>query len=211
MGASRSARAARSIIPLLLFSAFSHPAAAGMLAFDFDTDADPGTVDNTVEAEVGEIVEAYLVLSSLPVSHPWLKGVEFGLELTDGLSFVGMSAPTSGALYLQDGIEGIAVAFGHDVDVEELPVFIMRFALQVTASGVQSVEVVPSSGFGHTYTGFVLTLAEYPGGEPILLQSYLALLEQRRGLVNEAATPNVVCSWADVKGRFARVRDDDGE
>ena len=57
---------ARTLRLATCLALFAVPAGAGTLAFDFDTDGDPGTIEDTIDAEVGELVEAYLVVEGIP-------------------------------------------------------------------------------------------------------------------------------------------------
>jgi hypothetical protein len=180
-----------------------------MLAFDFDADGDPGTIQSDVEATPGEVLVANLVLSSIPNAHPWLRGAQFGIALTDGLEFLTMSGPDASALFLQDDLDGIAVIFTDAIPVEELPVVIMRFAVRVTDESEQSMEVVPSTGWGVTYENFLLSLADGPYDENhFLYESAAAIPHQRRARVNEEPesdpTPDGPDTWSGVKQKYAR-------
>lgn len=205
---SRRSRVESTLVGSALVSllALATPAHAQMLAFDFDTDGVPGTVQSEVEAEIGDLVAANLVLSSVPNSKPWLHAVQFGMSLTDGLELVGLSAPVTGALILQDGLEGLAVAFSSPIFIEDLPVVIMRFTVRVTNADPQSLAVVPSTGWGVPYDEFLLLLSQEAEGETTLYGSPSAIPYQGKGRVNGtvADVPIEASSWSGVKGRYIR-------
>ena len=177
---------------------------AQILAIDFDTDGDPSTVQSTVEAEVGTLVYAYLVLNSTPHDLPVLIAEEFGLGLSDGLAFRALAAMVPEAMYIQNGTDAIAVAHGrHPVPPEELPVFIMRFVLQVTAPGRQEVTVEPAVWPTHANDGFVWVLTHRDRSGQETRESLVAITTQRRGEVNPAdPLPVEESTWSRVKSFF---------
>lgn len=183
------------------------------LAFDFDTDGDPSTVADQITADVGEIVEAYLVVSGLPAGFAYLHGLQYGLSISDGLELVGYGLVASddggltGGMGIDDpagdGAEGIALTLETAIPVGALPRFAMRFAVRVLDAGEQSVAVVPSTGWGTSYVGFVFLVST--SGSPDDVEEIVdagAIEGQRTARINADPTPVDVVSWGAVKGSF---------
>lgn len=101
---------ATHMIPIVALAALALAAPASAAGFDFaidfDTDGDPATIQGTVEASVGDIVEAYLVVDDFPTPWPMLWAALFGLDGTDGLELIGLfgTQPDRGGM-LTDGPE----------------------------------------------------------------------------------------------------------
>jgi hypothetical protein len=179
------------------------PAGADLLAIDFDTDGDPTTIENVIEAEVGDLVRGYLVLDYIPGDYDVLLGVQFGLDHTAGLEPAGLQGGQSGAL-IHDGLAGIAAAFATPIHREDLPAFIVSVIFEVTDAGVQEVSVTPSMGWGHIFDGFQFAVA-HEGG-PLggdLVESARPIDAQLRGYVNRGETPVATLTWGAVKKLYS--------
>jgi hypothetical protein len=186
---------------------------AQSLAFDFDTDQDPTTVESEITASVGEIVEAYLVVNDVPDGYGYLHGLQYGLALTGGLELVGIGlVPTvdgglAGGMGLYDpdgdGPEGVLVTLDTPVDTETLPSFAMRFTVRVIADGAQTVSIVPSTGWGFPYDGFVYlvsTSGSLTQADEIVDAG--AIDSQRVGTIAADPTPIETVSWSGMKAHF---------
>jgi hypothetical protein len=182
----------------------SAPAAAQKLVFDFDIDDDPGTIRNVITAEVGTLVEAYLVVQGFPVPYTFLGGLQFGLQFSDGLAFAGVRGVDDRVGFLMDGPEGFAVAFGRNIARDELPMFSLAFVFRVTGPGEQEVRVTPSTGWNTTYEGVLYSVGNDPDNPATtLIEDPHALATQVSGIVNRDPVPIIESSWGAIKKLFS--------
>ncbi len=192
---------------LLLGITFGAGQARGdVLAFDFDHDGDPNTVVSEIEAEVGTLVEAFLIVNKLLYEWQYthLHGLQFGLEATDGLEFLGMSLLGDRAMVINDGLDGIAISFGEPLPIADLPAFAVRFVFRVVADVEQVVRAKPSTGFNHPLEG-VLFAVSANGGPLRSVESTIVLQTQSMGYVNKGSVvlPYRHSSWGAIKRLFS--------
>lgn len=195
-------RALTLAVTALVFAA--GVAGAESLAFDFDVDGDPGTIDAEVTAEVGEIVQAYLVIDEIPPGHDYVHGFQYGLALSDGLEFVGMSVVgLEGGMGNDGTTDGIIVTLDEPMLATEFPSFAMRFALKVVSASPQTAAIAPSTGWGNDYDGFLFLVSTTGvADDAITIEDVAAIEGQRVGRVNANPTPIEAVSWGEVKAHF---------
>lgn len=182
--------------------AMTSPAAADGFDFaiDFDTDGDPSTIQSTVEASVGDIVEAYLVVNDFLTPWPDLWAVMFGVDATAGLELTGLYGTQSerGGM-LTDGSDGVVLAYTTPFRRWEVPMFAARLLFRVTALGDQTVKLAPSTGWGVAQTGVVWTVSE-EGGPLVDVTDSGALVTQRAGtIVPRDPLPIQSTTWTKIK------------
>lgn len=179
------------------------PVSASDFRFDFDMDGEPSTIHNRVMATPGTLVEAYLVIHDIPTGYELVQGAMFGLNVTEGLELIAMSA-SDGGLLMHDGHAGIAVAFD-PTDRTFLPRFAARFVFRVLTDTPQKAEVVPSSGWGHAYESVQLAVRVRAHADVITIDHVTAVETQMRALVNLHTGDDVPVdevTWGRIKGLF---------
>lgn len=189
------------ILTLLAIALVSLPgvSSAESLAFDFDIDDDPGTIDPDITAEVGDVVLAYLVVNEIPAGFDYVYGLEFGLGLSDGLDFRGMSVVGLQGAMATDGTNGwIVVTLDEPIPASEFPSFVVRFALKVTEASEQTARITPST---RSDGGFVYYVSS-PDAGLVTVEDVQAIEEQTIGRVNVVPTPTQIVSWGELKTHF---------
>jgi len=178
------------------------PASAGTLAFDFDTDEDPTTIESSISADVGELVEAYLVVEGIPEGYDYVHGLQFGLDLTAGLELAAIEVVGLVGAMAQDGSLGLAVLPEEPVAAADFPSFVMRFVFEVLDGGPQSASIIPSRGWGQEAGGFIYLVSEGVDGAVVQVEDVDALATQRSANVNAPPLPVVNVSWGEMKAHF---------
>lgn len=196
---------ATHMIPIVALAALALAAPASAAGFDFaidfDTDGDPATIQGTVEASVGDIVEAYLVVDDFPTPWPMLWAALFGLDGTDGLELIGLfgTQPDRGGM-LTDGPEGIVVAYTTPFERHELPAFVARFVFRITDGGEQTVKLAPSTGWGVEQSGVVWTVSQDVEAPLVDLTDAVTLATQQVGTIRPREDlPTLPASWSKIK------------
>jgi hypothetical protein len=204
----KTLRALTSLLFVASALSWTSSANAAWLAFDFDEDGDPATIRSEIVADVGDIVEGYLVLGGFPTEYEYFAAIQFGLEATSGLGFRGLAAvPDRSWGVLTDGMQGIVLALRNErVHQDDLPIFLLRFLFEVTDSGEQGVKVTPSTGWGHVYSDIVYVLYhEEERGAMYTVRSAWGIQTQIPAIVMARPTPIAETSWGAIKGLYAPV------
>ena len=174
-------------------------AQAQSLAFDFDTDGDPTTIESEITAEVGDIVEAYLVVEDFLTPYPLLWGLMFGLDATAGLQLIGLYDTQDSGGMMHDGSEGIALAYSNPFDRNELPVFVARFLFRVMDPSEQTVKLAASTGWGTTQTGVVWAVSDYQGNVVEVTDANTLATQQIGRVQSSEQLPTIESSWGKIK------------
>ena len=186
---------------LLLTVATAH---AQRLVFDFDTDGDPNTVTSEVQAEAGDVVQAFLVVQGFPTPWEFLGGLQFGIDSTDGLELAGILSVGERGGFLHDGTDGIAYAFYEEVARDALPMFVMSLTFVVTSEEMQEVRIAPSTGWGHVYEGVLYAVGDGSGPAGYLVEDVGSIENQGPGIVNRGGMlPVQETTWGAIKKLFS--------
>jgi len=179
-------------------------AEAAWVAFDFDTDGDASTIQNEIVADVGDLVQGYLVIGGFPEALPTLSGIQFGLEASSGLAFRALAVADPSlrwGMLVDGGTKGIAMVTTSRIPREDLPIFLIRFVYQVTDEGLQEVRVTPSRGWGRTFQGI-----EYAGfnedGDVLTVEDDWGIGTQVAARVSVNPTPVEELSWGAIKDLY---------
>jgi hypothetical protein len=173
-----------------------------VLAFDFDTDQDPTTIQNEVQAAPGDLVQAFLVINDFPLPWEFLGGAEFGLEFDSGLRLEGVLPGTEQGAVMNDGHRGIVVAWGMPYTRHNLPAFAASFVFSVLSEETQTVRVVPSTGWGTTSTGFTFAVRSQQTSGWVEVESPAVLASQLAGIVRSGQLPTVDTTWGSIKDLY---------
>jgi len=173
------------------------PVHADLVAVDFDTDGDPSTIENEIVAGVGDLVRGYVALDYIPADYNYVHGLQFGILASSGLELVGLYPAGSGG-FLTDGPTGIALAMSSAVPREELPVFLLSAIFEVTSTSTQTVEVIPSQGWGSIDDEIEFAVS-YDGSSLATVFDARMVDAQTRGYVNRGETPTLATTWGAIK------------
>jgi hypothetical protein len=177
---------------------------AAWVAFDFDTDGDPSTIQNEIVADVGDLVQGYLVVGGFPEALHTLSAIQFGLESSSGLAFRALAAADPSfrwGVLIDGGTKGIAMATTTRIPREDLPIFLIRFVYQVTDDGLQEVKVAPSRGWGRTFQGIVYA-GHNEDGDLLTIEDDWGIGTQIAARVSVNPTPVEELSWGAVKDLY---------
>ncbi len=197
------AAALRAAAIAVVATAVPLAADAFYVAIDFDDDGDPSTVRSTIQAPVGDLVVGLVTLDFIPYPYEYVGGIQFGLDATSGLELVGAYGTDGSSGFLTDGPGGIAIAFGVPLANDDLPWFTTRLVFRVTSSEPQTIAIAPSTGWGETYSGLVMSVRTEDGDWQTVV-SDIAIRAQLRGLVNGGDTlPVQTKSWSAIRKFFS--------